>query len=512
MILIRRGALLVLLAVILPALSSIAGSQSLTSTPERIDQEKVIDHRITWGQTRDLGGGSYLRMDLETRASLLVIWGDRRNPAPITIVTRTNEVVGMEKLANGTFPIESGTVMGYRLESLVEFQDDNGNRAFDAPERSLNDSKQEGERIVKSCSLVAAWSIRHARPVQTPEGMEWTFTLSARNLTYKTFQNTSDVAVSTANTRKPFLEGIEFIFHLKVGKGEKMVLLQEHKLIEEGTEDRDLDKDVKQVERKLVNLNLSLKMDHHISGWDIDPRNRAPALMLKFSLHIGRTLDRDLVQDLWGNKKKALFGDPEIILSTEGDRDKKVWSEDVKEPVQVAGSVPGKGALDLRSRLGRLAGLKWTNDLISPSDAEKKTSGFQFLGISLIGPRDPLWSIPLIGSRTGIGLTVHGAYTYPGLSSLFHDPVIETSSWKVEERRVENGGSDDPLKDAILEEGGVPILIVIGIVAVLIVIAVVSSLTRRRYDLGDEELMREEEEEVFEVKARKRDWDKLRPK
>ncbi|MGA1793196.1 MAG: hypothetical protein ACMUHM_04535 [Thermoplasmatota archaeon] len=487
------------------------------SAQDRVDSVQVterpsIPHEITRGETRELGGGTYIRIDFGEKGTLVFLWGTRADRGPITVITRGVDILGHRAMDNGTkAPILSESVTLYRLESLVEFEDANRNGIFDPSPTASSVDQASTDRIVKAASLELAWSFRQRAPVTTREGLEWTFSLEARNVSYT--RVASDTASLTAASVRPstFVESIRFVFHLKASLSS-----EKRSIVDLRTEavSPTVSTAVREKGYELEKLNLTTKMDHVITGWDFSADNKRPTLMLKFGLHFGRTIDPSLGRELLEFVRSRLDGDAAVSMASSEGASKTLWSEGRDEVLVKKIDTTGSGEVSMGIEKRELLKFFWADLVEEVNDEGGRTlrSRVQFTNISVIGPLDPIWRNSFLKSRTGVGVTLWGQFVYPRADNIHHDPGIQVSGWSVKkpEGKVTKGFWEET-GELILEKRWPAVLIVLALV-LLVVVAVGSALSRRRFDQGDEELRREEEEEVFVVRARKRDWDKLRPK
>jgi hypothetical protein len=471
---------------------------------------EVIPHKLSRGWTREFGGGSYIKIDIgePQTATLIFIWGNRDIKAPITIIARGVDVGGQQDLRNGTkVPVTSETVTVYRLEGLVEFEDSNKNGFYDpSPRVSTVDSAQD--RIMKAISLSLAWTFKQRAPRTTEDGLAWEFSIEARNVTYSRNTDTAlrQVAVDRTST---FVELIRFTFHLSVSKNKETGSVLE---IKPATSTTLSSENVKDARREMEKLDVKTKMDHHISGWDFSSDNKKPTLMLKFNMHMGRTFDRSIIDDISDPVRSRYFGDPSIGIKYSDIPRSVLWEEGGASPSLNGLDTSGEGDIGMLNDKRVLTRFFWNDELLEINDAGGRTlrSNLQIYNLSIMGPNSKIWQNEFFKGRIGIGITITGAYIYPRALNIHHDPGIEIFGWSMaEEIHVED---DYPFIPGEITFEEVSALLAVIAVMILVAVAIILSLTRRRMDPGDEELRREEEEEIFVVKTRKRDWDQLRPK
>ncbi len=470
----------------------------------------AIPHKIFWGYLNDtdvLQGGKVLKLILGEESYLTFIWGTRENRGPITVITSGVDVLGHVDHGSKKVPIRSQAITVYTLQGLVEVEDADDNGYYNP--RSTLSTDTPGDRIVKAASLSLAWTFHQRPPVNTREGLEWTFSLEARNITYT--RTTSDAGSLTASSvdARIFLELVRFVFHIRVTPTGEVRLLTDYRTDTITTSSTALES--AEARYTMEGLASSVKIDHLIKGWDYARDNKRPMLMMKFKLGLGRTFDASLVKDLYDRVKARYYGSSSLAFST-GSREVQFWAEESKEVKMVPPNATDEGAISLLNSGRVLAGFLWKGPSISTS-VDRRETAVPTVAIDdpqLIGPYNGLWSHRLIASRLGLGVSLSGAFYYSGAADIYHDPEVRTVGWKVKPKGDDSGGTSI-LPGWFKERPGVSAVLVISVVVVLVAVSIIAALTRRRYDMEDEELRREEEE-IFEVRTRKRDWDRLKPK
>ena len=471
----------------------------------------AVPHRIFWGYVNDtsiLQGGKVLKLILGEESSLTFIWGTRENRGPITVITGGVDVLGHVDHGNGNVPIRSEAITVYTLQGLVEFEDADNNGIYNMGSGISRDTG--GEKIMKSASLSLAWTFHQKPPVNTGEGLEWTFSLEARNITYTRIASDSGSLTASSVDARIFLELVKFVFHIRVTPAGEVRLLTDYRTDTVSTSSA-AGESVK-TRYPMEGLTSSVKMDHLIRGWDFAGDNRRPMIMLKFRLGMGRTFDASLVRELYDRVKTIYYGSSSLAYSAEG-RESRFWTEDNREVKGIFSNATDRGALSLLLGDRALAGFLWSGSNFSDPVGSRNTMAPMALleDPQLMGPVHGLWSTRLIAAKLGLGVSFSGVFHYRGGADIYHDPEIRTVGWKVKPK------DDDTGRDSILpgwfrERPGVSAVLVILVISILVAVSIIASLTRRRFDQGDEELLREEEEEIFEVRTRKRDWDRLKPK
>ncbi len=533
---------------IMAAFASILIMQCLITVPVGIaeavgEEEDILSHKIITGKTEAFGGGDYILVNMNETMTFGIIHGSKDHNAPITIFTKGLDVLGAFRGKNGTFPLTSNIFTIYRFTYLMEFNDTNNNDRYD-PGRSFN-SEMGADRPIKRLNLSLNWQRSELRKRNTSSGFEWGLSLYASNVSYtRDVQKTADrittvskdeaddqpttvskdeaddqpTTVSkdeaddqpTTVSKDEVLELIKFDIRISVTRGRSSITFHTYEL--NSVRDKF---DLVIRERKIEDLRsarVNWKVDHRILGWDFSPVNDNPKLMLGFDLTFARSY----------NSIAALRAD---IISTIGDDGSKVsipikgaessiWIEDVNSPTRVeesgldAGDI-SMGTSSVKSRFF------WKRELDRlPSTISRQIDTKLFLyEYELIGPASDIWENSILRGNSGVGIRIKGGYTYPALRMIVHDPGIEALGFRPPVfREVSDPGWGETVINAI--QGNTTITIFFTLVVILIAIATAAILTlsRKGNMYHDQELKFEQEEELFAVSRRKKDWDSLRIK
>ncbi len=468
-----------------------------------IEMDPGIRHRIEFGRTELLGGGSYLRMDLEAGSSFMVVWGNRENPAPITLLSRGVDILGLETDENDTVSSRmSKTMIYYRLDGIKEFHDINGNGIHDTGDADAS-RLTSAEPIEKGCSLRSVWRMEHERPRYENGVLNWKIWFTARNITYRLPEPTTH-AETASQSRTGFLDRIRFDINLEVTKKEA----------ELGFESSSLTDDLHAPdESRISEVNSRVKIGQSIKGWDLGQDNRRPALGMTFTLKFLRTvqLTREDRSDIIMDRVHETV----LWARAENSTEKDLWKDGMDPRENVDAFISRDGGLYLNRDRREIMRFLWSGTAFDDIARERMGINLQLLRLDVIGPRDRLWSNPLLRGERGIGISITGTFLYNGTASFTHDPELGTSGMVLAKERDQQDDDEGVPSSSDLLLGlnrteGISLLVLLIAVLLLVIVAVISSLSRRRYANENEELMREEE--IFTVRPKKRDWDRLRPK
>ena len=170
------------------------------------------------------------------------------------------------------------------------------------------------------------------------------------------------------------------------------------------------------------------------------------------------------------------------------------------------------GRFELDTGGPKASSIRFVSKLETTSQ-ESEEANLQIHGFTGIGPNDPLWRNSLTRKGDTYGVRISAGFNYPASSEIVHDPKITTYGWIPEGYpQTEEPTQTNQTGPLGYLDPSVSLPIVIGALLILIigVVAIALSFRRREVWVINDDLMEEEEEEVFNVKTRKRDWEELK--
>ena len=476
------------------------------SIPER--GEGGRPYTLSRGITHEFGGGSYLLFRFNDTVTFGIVYGNAKVSAPITVFSRGFSIDGF----HGRGPVLSSVFTAYRLDGIVEYDDLDGNGNLD---RGLGDGNPDGdpggdeetvpddqEGISKSISLKRDWTLSPIRSMDDRSRNSWSFRLIAKDIPYD--QRGPEME------KKGLVEEVMFTFHITVKPVEARARIVE--IDSRGSKD-DVSSTTSETEKELHGHLLDLEVDHSIRGWDPDTDSRRASLHLRTNMVMGRTFGPD---DL------SLEDATSKVLRRTGIKGTTSRNEDflripdiVDYRTDEVSTSAGDGRIMMdtggpgSTSIGFVSGIDTGNG----KELARDFANLQIHSVDWKGPRDKFWDNSLTSNGNTYGVMISGGFNYPASEMIIHDPNIRTYGWTLEDKsssfEVPQTNQTGPLQ--VL---GSPITlpIIIGSVIILVVglIALSLSFKRREVWVINDELMDEEEEEVFTVRSRKRDWDELK--
>ncbi|RLF67541.1 MAG: hypothetical protein DRN57_05575 [Thermoplasmata archaeon] len=491
----------------------------------------ILDHRVISGTTQVLGGGNYTIIDVGGPLAFGIIYGNGTRAGPITIFTRGAETVGLFREDNWTRALNVETYSVMRLNSLLEFNDTDDDGRFE-PALTRYELRRP-DYAVKKVDLSLEWEASPMLEERTPRGYRFTMTLRARNVPYTVLGGSSPDTTSAARSegsgnremektenaemegntspeRVAVLDEVRFDITIELTREGRMVMIPTYSL-RESTDDSTYLSVKRDKTYNLSGARAVWKMDHRISGWDFDPGNVNPELLLSFSLYFGKAYRSQA--SLGADRVAELVGKPSTVTANISGRSRTIWEEKRGQIIKSLSRID-EGEMDYGERM-TTAWFHWKaglGDGASPADSAERARLFLY-GISIVGPDSEIWNNPLLNGRRGAGISITGGYTYPPSGSIYHDPGIGAVGFlTLPDRRTDDGGSENVIVNLIQEHTTATILITAGVIALAVGAAAILTYTRRGGLVRDEELRWEQEEELFLVDRRKKDWEALKIK
>jgi hypothetical protein len=398
-----------------------------------LDSSLVLETEKT---TDRFGGGSYVAIKSPDRdAWAAVIYGTQANPNVIVIAAMYTRYLGGATvydqsggLISKSVPLPVYTYFAQSLEDIYEFNDVNGNGIGDVV-RSNNPIRVgeivAHEPVYKSVSLNTVWTRSEITKTTNGTAKEWTFSLTANNLQYTVLGDPAKVSTDVGDF---VLNSVTFTFHLTAELKRADASVPWYKVtVEKGAgkrwqvagSEQDGTRDF-QGEK----VSASFKYDHELVGWDFEPRNDAPGLVLETHAMWGFAVKKKVAQ--WYNEQFVegnARGDGQLSYDTDNGtqtmapsdlQDSGVKPADIERPKLVK-----KNELRFDDNWQRVGRLTWVSDVDTYADAnapaESKNMYFQIHG----GRKLAGYTMGGAVYRT---VVVLGGFSYPGAYRIFHDP------------------------------------------------------------------------------------------
>ncbi len=252
------------------------------------------------GSTTALGGGDHFFVRFGSDAAFGIVWGTEEVENNVYFVVIKARYLGFAQVydADGEVIQENYTIKVYtmyavKLDSLVEFDDADDNdllqyqRAYNDVAGEFIDTYTGPETTYKKVDLNTSWSASDVEEVADGENKSWSFDLSAGNLSYTMlYENaTQDVGDNVLNnlTLSFRLEANtiqvdnaslpQWRVTVTTGPLGAMTFLYPERL------------DDMQITGSVIKYDV--KWDQVIDGWDFDPANENPMLLMEMHSIVG---------------------------------------------------------------------------------------------------------------------------------------------------------------------------------------------------------------------------------
>ncbi len=390
-----------------------------------------------------------------------VLWG--KGPTELTkgeilIVGMWTRYLGVAKVydQNGALLSRSKplAVRGYfvqRFNAIYEFNDSNGDGIANVIRSNSPISPAQviaHEPVYKAVSLRTAWEKTNATAGNTSVNGEparlWELTLTAHDLPYIVIGNSSLVNQSVGDWK---LNTVSFTFHLTAWREDTNVSVPLFNITVNNTNPASPRLNTTQAGTRDFAANIThvkTKEDHTIEGWDFDPTNANPGLVLETNIAYGYFLYSKapawlaaayIEKNLMGagsvgytaagaTSGTSIDGGNDSLPDADGaanttDAVSKVGSD---RRVEFGGNWEKEGALTWSSGTS-----VWANDTASPANG---TVNFQ-----LQGARRFAWNLGATGALKFIGVYLMGGFSYTGSGPFYkvtHDPETDTDMGDVQ--------------------------------------------------------------------------------
>jgi len=249
-----------------------------------------------------LGGGDYVMAKTPGGDSwIAVVFGSPGQSlrSPITVVASwTRTLAGAEihdasgKFLNQSKPVLVKSLMFHRFNALLEFNDSNGDGIGDlvrsgqpvAPDQII-----AREPVYKAVSLRQAWTRSQVNESSATENgtlvKTFGFSLSAADLDYIVIGNKSAVNASPGDGK---LNRLVLTFHLKVFVTKATVNVPFFNITVDSVNGTGINTSrLSDRTYNVTTISARAKSDHLIEGWDFDPSNANPRLLLETQTVLG---------------------------------------------------------------------------------------------------------------------------------------------------------------------------------------------------------------------------------
>lgn len=399
--------------------------------------------KMETGKTDFFDGGSYVAVRFGKDAWFAVIYGGekQRHITFVSIITRhlgyANVHTRLGRNLGTEVPIRLKSVFGVRLLSLLEFEDQDGNgicNAIRTGEGLMPGTMEMSESVYKGVSLNTTWTRSDVHMVSnsTDGSVTLEFSLTATDLHYV---NLSSGEVLTDQA----LDRLTFTFHLTARVVTKNLSVPVYnvgmRMSSRGRSESDYDveefstRETKNVTKDV--LIYSLKTDHLIEGWDFDPDNSSPHLLLETRTLLGNAVPEGVPKWMSLAFIRGLNRGARAHYETVTGDD--TVCEDVAD--EMPHDTP-KSLIGPRLRFDdgwhRIGTFSWITDVNVTTFNSTRALKMMY---QIQGGRHMI----ITGEKgTFVGFGLIGGFSYPGGERIEHDPLLTVESVVTESQEKAN--------------------------------------------------------------------------
>jgi len=394
------------------------------------------------GDIEAFGGGEYIGIRFGTEALFAVVYGTDENPNSPVIFVSINRYLGKANVTdtnNASLAVEKPlavrTVYAVRLAALFEFNDTNDDGICNLIRFADGLSAvafQDHEPIYKAVDLNTSWKPGNVKAAanNTERWKSWEFTITARNLSY--------IPIGNVNTTGK-LDLLQFRFKLMAYIEDATYTIPQYNLrvtasSADGSDEPPEILDTESTGEEEIDgkvLRYKSKVDHVIEGWDFDPTNDDPGLLLETHSILGNVVSTAMLK--WINLQFLQDEDRTGTMEYETS----VGNETVDEAdttLMYTNQQPRKlkhPRLDVNDAWGRFSRFSWVKNVTVTRDGNT-TDEEMFYQVQ--GGRKFAW---LGNEGLFTGYYVVGGFSYPGGDRIVHDPELSISNFYQENAREE---------------------------------------------------------------------------
>ncbi|MDG6224544.1 MAG: hypothetical protein QCI82_03425 [Candidatus Thermoplasmatota archaeon] len=478
------------LAVSLAILILTGGMSFASGAPEAEAGTEFPELKVTEKRIENvLGGGDFIGIHNEDNDAMIgLLYGTEENPNHVYVISIFTRYLGVadiydedgDLLRSGK-PIPVKTLYAQRFDTIYEFDDRDGDGIWDSRRSSGHQGNDSDintiEPVFKKVPLRTGWTPSNTKKTDNGNGsVEWEVTLTAQDLGYK------GPLMGLPVDRQNKLEKVELTFHLYAQRNNVAVDDVPVYRVEVSRSNGDWSMgDVSEEGNRTYSgsrVSADVKYDHYIEGWDFHSRNINRSLMLSTEILFLTAISPKATEHL-RNQYWERFGEadgsasyitnagyenlgPKNIKRITGDD--PVLNQGIERP-----RIIQKNHLGIRDNWDRIGGLTWVSNVTV--DGNETDMHFQvyfaraFAGINANGA---LYA----------GFGVVGGFSYPGGSSIYHDPGYEVGVLSLDEQ-----DQDRPFVRVMVL--GIVFFIAVALVVVVAVVSIGGLMAmRRRESIG----------------------------
>ena len=442
----------------------------ILAVPAQVSAEAVaLNEQIETeeGATDVLGGGNHYFVKFGTDAAFGIVWGTETEENAVYFVAVKARYLGLAQVYNNdgemveeNYAVKTYTMYAVKLDSMLEFNDSDEDglltytRSYDGD--AFNDYTYD-ETVYKKVDLTAAWDASEVIETDDGDSMAWDFSLTATDLPYELVDESADPVVGDN-----VLNELTLTFHMTadLAQYDDVSLPQWRVTVTEGPLGKTVFKNADRLEPLQAEgkiMKYDVKWDQEINGWDYDPNNTNPAVLIEFHSIVGNFISP--LMATWMEMNTLRYMNEAGVMnceSTEGDLDVNESTGDMTEPMALT-----QTRLIFGSEWTNIGALTWVDDVTV--DGEPEQVRVQIMA----GHRVSTQAMVAGEWETFEGFVALGAMVFPGGNSISHDPVFSSEA-------LIDVSTGDKNNLSVL------ILLVMVVVIVVVVIAIAAVIITRK--------------------------------
>ena len=384
------------------------------------------------GPTSILGGGDHFFVRFGSDAAFGVVWGTQDNPNDIYVVSIVARYLGeaqvynrQNELVQANHTIKVYTMYAVKLDNLIEYNDSNQDgmlqyhRGYDTISEMMGRNYTSSEMMYKMVSMATAWNSTEVVNTTMADSTVFSFSLTANDQSYTSLNRKADQDVGDN-----VLNRLNLTFRLTAAKTHlDNATIPEYKMtVSSGPFGNRMLYGIQQLDPKYVSEDLvsyNAKWDKTIQGWDVDPNNTNPAIMLEFESLVGNYIPLTAASVLEAREYQK-------VIDSLG--------EDGTASVQTA-----SGSESLNNTAGDMSGpMDLTTPRMTFGGDKTKIGTFEWVtNVTVDGKNAQAHSQVIAGYPTAVrgwngeiftGFVLVGGISYPGGSLIVQDPSVSSQA------------------------------------------------------------------------------------
>lgn len=377
------------------------------------------------GSTTALGGGENFFVKYGDDATFGIVWGNETVENNVYFVVIKTRYLGLAQVydADGDvleedYTVAVKTMYAVKLDSLVEFDDTDDNGVLQY-QRTYNDKAGEfseiytgSETTYKKVDLNTAWSASEVQRAESDGVMSWNFDLTASNLSYTMLHDNA-----TEDVGDQVLNNLTLSFNLEATKiqVDNASLPQWRITVTKGPLGAFTYLYPERLDDMQVNGNViryDVKWDQAIEGWDFDPANENPMLLMEMQGIVGHFLSPLMAK--WMDMRTLSYMNAMGVMqaeSTQGTVEINETTGDLPSVKQLTGT-----RLTFGSDWTKIGLLTWVDNVTVDGEPAKVIAQVMAGHRVLAFGDEPYVRFEGFVTLTGL--------TFPGGGLIVHDPTF----------------------------------------------------------------------------------------